>query len=281
MSGTSARSIRSREVNAADIRSLGDVVGNIYDSELDLLLIRDAFPVEAITQAGQQLGEGSQDWFRPNSAIPGMDIQLLGVPGFPTAKAPAGPELETYLVAGDQYGPAIESLFGGEFSPSQRFEELLGALAAGRPTERPRTPDGRSFPPFTLRSLPEGQSIMVHVDYLFGLPLYQELAKGLDTRTLVSIFVVVQAPSEGGCLVVFELAQDDDVPRLKRGIPDQRTIEERYPSHPFAPGPGDMIVFPAGRFYHKVETVAGPLARVTLGGLFALSRDRSRVVYWG
>ena len=41
-----------------------------------------------------------------------------------------------------------------------------------------------------------------------------------------------------------------------------------------------VFFFPSARLLHRVAPVAGPRARITLGGFLALDRDRERVLYW-
>jgi hypothetical protein len=57
-------------------------------------------------------------------------------------------------------------------------------------------------------------------------------------------------------------------------------VENRFDSVRIETGPGDLFFFPSARLLHRVSPVAGPKARITLGGFLALDRNRERVVYW-
>jgi hypothetical protein len=158
---------------------------------------------------------------------------------------------------------------------------LLAGAAGGRPVERLVGADGRPFAACTVRSLPEGQRIIVHNDHgHYQLPVYRGILDRLDTTTSLSFLVLLQAPEAGGELVIHGVTHADPVPRTSFGMPDGAAIAAQFPSRALAMAAGDVCVFAAGRFYHHVAPVIGATPRITLGGFMTLDRDHARVVYW-
>jgi len=48
----------------------------------------------------------------------------------------------------------------------------------------------------------------------------------------------------------------------------------------FRPGPGDLLVFDGGRYYHRVSPGAGAHPRRTIGGFLAFAKDGRSLRYW-
>ena len=61
---------------------------------------------------------------------------------------------------------------------------------------------------------------------------------------------------------------------------DLAAIEERYDFVHFTPEAGDLFLLASGRCLHRIEKIAGPRARITMGGFLALDKPRARVLYW-
>ena len=273
---------RMKDLGAGELAQATHAIEEITDDQLDLVLIRGAFPREVTAAAREALARPGLPWLRLNEGMPSIDIDLLGWPSFPTFKAPKGPTLEQHFAASAQYRPVIDSLFPAPFHPAARIETLLGAMNAGRPLQTPPAPEGKHHLPYTLRSYPHGVGTFSHCDDHFGLPFLAEVTAQLDTTTLISFVIVLQKSDAGGELTLHDLKRGRDVePRLANGLWDQQAIETRYRRHAIDPAEGDMFVFPAGRCFHRVEPVIGERRRITLGGLAALNKERTALWYWG
>ena len=75
--------------------------------------------------------------------------------------------------------------------------------------------------------------------------------------------------------------QTPDAPKLPNGFSwDIPAIEERFHSVRIDTHPGDLFLLASGRCLHRVNKVAGPRARVTMGGFLALDKDNRRVYCW-
>ncbi|HLH31348.1 MAG TPA: hypothetical protein VKY31_09110, partial [Terriglobia bacterium] len=170
---------------------------------------------------------------------------------------------------------------GTALAVEQELVSLLGELSGNRKVGIVRSPDGRSYAPYTLRLLKEGKQISVHHDYHYPLALYRDLSQILDTKTLVSFFLTLQRPEQGGGLIVYALNSDDpQQPQLPNGWWDVRAMEERYGQMRFDLFPGDFVLLASGRRFHRVEMVAGKTSRITLGGFLAFDKTREQVLFW-
>lgn len=281
MTELQGRTIRAVDVTPAELADHADAIEQIHQDRLDAIVLRGAFPGPLREHILARLEAGDLPWLRPNSSGPQADIHVLGNAATPTFNTPGGPEVERYFDDADEYGALYDQLLAGGQGRSDAIEDLLGSVAGGRPVQRLVTPDGRRFAGCTIRSLPEGQRIIVHNDGRhFQLPVYRDVTGGLDTSTCLSFVVLLQAPEAGGEVIIHGLTDADQVPRLANFMPDGDTIRSRYRSHKVDMDAGDVLLFSAGRYYHHVAPVVGPRPRITLGGFLTLDRDHRRVFYW-
>ena len=276
------RRIRAVAVDVEKIGTYSNAIEDIYEDDLDAIVLRHAFPTETATIVTDRVRiESSLPWLRPNKIGPNTDIRVLGIPATPTFEAPRGPDVEDYFSSAQEYDAVIRGVFPADCEPAAYTERLLARVSGDRSIKAARDSRGRSFARCSLRSLPEGQSIIVHNDYFhFTLPVYGDLVSRLDTTISLSFFALIQAPEVGGELVVNGLTHQDSAPTLASGLPDTNAIQGGYVFEEFDLSSGDVIVFGAGKFYHQVRPVIGKRPRITLGGFLAFDRDRKNVIYW-
>lgn len=274
--------IRSVDVDAANMASVRDGISDLYKDTLDLIMIRGAFPRAMLEAVGEGLDRNDRDpgWTNPNARIATEDIQVIGTAATPTYSTPQGPTVEAYLEGAEKARSAASQVFA--FDPSAEFRRVLTAIAGGRTVEVPPLKAGASFSPFTVRRLVDGKGIGLHHDYHYPLPVYSDLVPLLDTRTLVSFVVALRKPDAGGELVVYPVSRDTpNPPKQANGWAwDLPALEQRFPASRFVTDVGDMFVFASGRCLHRVAPVAGPKARITMGGFLALDKPGKRVLYW-
>jgi hypothetical protein len=281
-----SRTVRCLDVQANDSARVANAIEDMYNDTLDVLVVRGAFAGERLATAARDLDrdDSSRPWSRPNEKMPVEDIHILGsdTPATPTYSAPRGASFDAYLAAAERHAEETRSVFDEGFDAAAEFRRVLGGFAGGRPVEVPSAPDGRAYTPFTIRRLVEGKQIGAHHDYHYPLDLYKELVPRVDTRTLVSFVTTLQRPDAGGELVVYAVTpQTPDAPKLPNGFSwDVPAIEERFDSVRIDTNPGDLFLLASGRCLHRVNKVAGPHARVTMGGFLALDKDNRRVYCW-
>ena len=280
-----SRTVRSLDVQASDSARLANGIEDLYNDQIDVVIIRRAFVPEPLAAVGAKLDRDDVNpgWVRPNEKMPVEDIQLLGTdaPATPTYSAPRGVSLDAYLDSAARHRSSA-SVFQPGFDATREFQHVLGRCAGGRPVDVAKSADGRAFVPYTIRRLVDGKQIGIHHDYHYPLALYKDLATEVDTTTLVSFVVTLGAPQAGGELFVYAAGPSTpDVPKLPNGFQyDLDAIEKRYHFAKFVMDVGDLFLLASGRCLHRVGRISGPRARVTMGGFLALDRARERVLFW-
>lgn len=280
------RQVRHRELSSSQHDAAPGAIDDIYADRLDVLTVRSAMDPRGVAAIWRRLSRETADsaWARPNEAMPVEDVQLLGAdaPATPSYSAPRGVSFDDYLASARRHAGELEALFGTDFRLVARFETLLGRFSGGRPVRVARAANGQSYAPCTVRRMAEGRQIGVHHDYHFGLPLYQELAPTIDTRTLVSFVVTMHRPQSGGELHVYGVTPDTpNAPRMPNGFQwDLAAIEAGYDQLAVQYEVGDLFLLAAGRCLHRVARVHGVEPRVTLGGFLALDKAHDQVLFW-
>ena len=281
MSELLGRTIRAIDVTPEIAGDHADAIEEIHRDRLDAVVLKGAFPEPLREAILARLAHDDLPWLRPNSTGPQADVRVLGTAATPSFNTPGGPDVAQYFDHADEYAALYDQLFSASAGRSDVIEEVLERVSGGRPVARLVTPAGRRFAGCTIRSLPEGQRIIVHNDGRhFQLPVFKDATTDLDTSTCLSFVVLLQEPEAGGEVVIHGLTDADQVPRLASFLPDGETIKARYRSHTVRMNAGDVLLFSAGRLYHHVAPVVGRTPRITLGGFLTLDQAHERVVYW-
>jgi hapalindole-type alkaloid chlorinase len=276
--------IRHLELQSADSGNCSAILEDIYNDTMDAVVLRGVFSTPALQQVQQALAKTDIEsaWHEPNAGFQGLGIRVLGLAATRCGTMPNGPSKDDYFTSAAARPEALTALFGSAFDPVAQIETAIGRLAGGRPVELPRTADGRAYGPCTVRSLSQGEGILLHHDNHYPIPVYDELLPQLDSSTCISFFVVLKQPEKGGRLYLYSLKRDEegDLPRLPGGQLDPQAVDRLISHTRFDLHEGDMIVFNAGKIYHRVDAVEGSRSRVTMGGFMALDKPHTRVYYW-
>jgi len=280
---------RFLDLDVADIIRMPTAIQDMISRRLDGMIIRGVFsPQTAATVAARlERGEHSMNMMK-FPAFEGLAVapHLLG-----NSIVSCAAKFDEYFAAASHFRDQCRKLFGGEPDFESRVEEVLSALTGGRPVRIPAAPDGRTYTPATIRVLPEGHEIGIHVGNQFlTLPQSRHLASILDTTDQVSYFIPLTVPEAGGELIVYSLewddvsqfvpANDDPTPATYGSGSAEFAYFERFESMAFSPGVGDMLIFDGGRYYHRVANVVGPRARRTIGGFIGFSKEHDVLHYW-
>jgi hypothetical protein len=192
-------------------------------------------------------------------------------------------DLQDYLENAERFGVAIAPLFAAAGGLERRIESVLARIAGGLPVDVARTEKGRPYLPATIRVLIEGDSLPIHYENgTTRAASMKPILSQLDAETIMSFYVPVSLPEEGGILEVFTTDCSGDGHRIigDLGGPERaREILAERGRIEILPGVGDMLLFDGGRHYHLVTEVRHG-ARWTLGGFFAYTKDHGRIVYW-
>jgi hypothetical protein len=280
------RAVRALDVDARDLGGVANAIEDLYAATLDVVVVRGAFDAAALAETGERLdAEGSDPgWSRPNVKMPVEDLELLGTdtPATPTFQAPRGATLDDYLRSAVAHAAEADAVFAPGFDAAGQIRRALARHAGGRPVALAQAADGRAYVPYTVRRIADGRQIGLHHDYHYRLELYRELSQQLDTGTLISYVATLRAPLAGGELFVYGATSDDTaVPRLANGFSyDLAAVEAAYDCARLVLNAGDLFLLASGRCLHRVGRVAGPRARITMGGFLALDKARERVLFW-
>lgn len=201
------------------------------------------------------------------------------------------PSIDEYLDDAPAQRRRLAALFGREGAFEARICGLLSALAGGLPTDAATGPDGRPCPFASVRVLTEGTEIGLHVGNEFARVAQAEhLRATLDLSDQLSWFCPLSAPEGGGELIVYGLEWSDVCnlvrPREDGGahiwLEGSEVFEavRGLESSAFTPGPGDLLVFDGGRYFHRVSKVEGRRPRRTIGGFLTFSRGHDSVHIW-
>jgi hypothetical protein len=205
----------------------------------------------------------------------------------------SGGTMSAYFREARAFREQCRALFEGQVDFERRVESIFRALSGGLPVEVAPGPEaGSTYTPATIRVLPEGHEIGIHVGNEFlRQPQSRHLRDVVDMSDQLSFFIPLTVPEGGGELVVYGLEWDDVSAFLPEvSGPDEANVHlEGSPvweavssmdSTAFAPGPGDMLVFDGGRYYHRVSKIVGRTPRRTIGGFLGFSQAHDRVYYW-
>ena len=158
-----------------------------------------------------------------------------------------------------------------------RFEEVLGMMAGGRAVRVPVNAAGQTYQPWSIREMLPGGEIDLHYeDEAFDSPTMSELRSMIDRPHQMSAYLALQVPERGGELSLYPLGEGDpeaiDLKTMARKSERiYSRIEEMAPRHALLAGVGDLLLFDAGRFFHRVTRVEGTRARWTMGSFITLA----------
>lgn len=184
----------------------------------------------------------------------------------------------------ERFGPVFLDLFG--MDPHARLAKVYGAMSHGMAVTAPEE-GGRSYNPGQIRIMePGGGGLAAHAGNEFLMSNKDGSASHLwettDAIDHMSYFVMLQPPEIGGELSVYERLWEDsrDENGFATPLTHDATEFDDAPHLSITPGPGDLILFWAGRRWHRVEQVLGSKARITYGGFTAPSRDHTQLHCW-
>jgi hypothetical protein len=301
---------RFHEVSVDDLHKFPDAIEDIIRGRYQGLIIHGVFDPETVAELTSRMDRGAAPITRTSFPTPvytdkGGLAKYRALPAERTRLADQEADdargylmgtpmtlerdEQRYFAAAASFRAGCRVLFEGLPDFEERMTEVFGAVAGGRQVRIPPGPGGASYAPATIRVLSEGLEIGIHADSDFiHLPLSRQVAEYADVSSQLSYFVTLRVPEDGGELVVYGL-EWSDVQELRTerdsGSPGCQTnkvlsLLEQCDSMTFKPGPGDLLLFDGGRYYHRVTHIRGPRARITIGGFLVVSTDDRVVYYW-
>jgi hypothetical protein len=284
---TDLTGLRLLDIGLRELAAHPGLLQAMFDQRLDGVLVRGVFSRSAMRTVCQRLDDDAV----PKRVM--ADQAHLPNPPYTVGQAIVGApdSLDDYFADAAEQAARLRGLFEGLPDFASRVAELLSQLAGGLPVRVAEGPDGQACPSATIRVLPHGAEIGVHVDNAFlHMSRAHHLHRLVDTRDQLSYLVPLSTPQAGGQLLVHAL-QWDAARLFMPGAAGQAgyvwlegsevfDLIGQLPATVLAPEVGDLLVFDGGRHFHRVSKVVGAVPRRTIGGFCALSREHDRVVVW-
>lgn len=275
-------------IDFSDIDQHPQTLQSILNKQLDGIIVRKVFDADTVATVARRLDEDSLErrtfpMFRGQADAP----YTVG-----HAIVNSDVDLTDYFRDAAQQDSRLARLFEGQTSYRDRIAAVFSALSGGLPAVSPVGPAGQPYTPSTVRVLTEGHEIGVHVGNGFArLPQARHLASLIDMTDQISFFTPFSVPEGGGELVVYGMEYSDlsalmptntsaDVSNVWLEGSKIAQVFNNMDATAFAPGPGDMLIFDGGRYFHRVAKVEGKQPRRTIGGFLGFSLDHQRLYYW-
>ncbi len=267
-------------IDAGELARHGDALDEIMSGEsYSALIIRNVFAAPALATVVERLQR--DDTALIGRASPYYTGKMFG------RILPHERDLDGYFAECATFPDASRALFQGCGPDFQsRLEAVLAALAGGKPVELARTPDGRIYQAFSIREMLPGAFIDVHYENeAFDAPPMQPLLEQLDAPQQLSAYLALAVPESGGELYVYPLRGSDPETAAIRQL--DRTAESTYaqlaaiaPPSALTTGVGDLLIFDAGRHFHRVTPIGGRRSRWTMGSFVGRARTGDRYLYF-
>jgi hapalindole-type alkaloid chlorinase len=260
----------------------------ILENRLDGLIVRNVFSpatLEAVVSRLENKTVARREFpmFKGKAGAPYTVGQAIVTSEF---------DLVEYFRDAVEQRDRLDQLFAGQQDYERCIAHVFSALAGGLPATVAMGPEGQAYTPSTVRVLPEGHEIGVHVGNGFArLPQARHLATVIDMTDQISFFTPLTVPKGGGELVVYGVEYSDMAAFMPQSTQADESnvwlegtevfnIFKAMDATAFAPGPGDMLIFDGGRYFHRVSKTEGETPRRTIGGFVGFSTDRERLYYW-
>jgi hapalindole-type alkaloid chlorinase len=274
------------DLHAEDAQAQAGALQAIFEKRLDGLIVRGALAPQQVARAMEVLEQqdlSTQSYSHsPTGAARGHIVGQSLV---------SAPNLSTYLQDGPAQRARLGTIFGGEGLFEAQMARMFSALAGGLPAGPAPGPEGEPCSAASVRILPDGAEIALHVGNEFTtLAQAAHFRSLMDLSDQLSWFCTLSTPERGGELVVYGLEWGDVahlVSPLESGAahfwPEGSAVHQAVTAlepTTFRPGPGDLLIFDGGRYFHRVSKAKGPGPRRTVGGFIGFSQALDRLYIW-
>lgn len=151
--------------------------------------------------------------------------------------------------------------------------------------------DSHSYVPFTFRELFAGDGCLkAHCENLFYTEFpsfFKKISAFSHADNQLSFFIVLQTPSVGGELSLFDIRWHTKQKRITDHFIKMQNEDLFDFDNPqsikrdvHSPRVGSLVVFKGGDIWHRVEKVQVAPSRITLGGFLSFSHDQSKLYCW-
>ncbi|MEM0998319.1 MAG: hypothetical protein AAGN35_14760 [Bacteroidota bacterium] len=264
-------------VDAADLSEVSDGISDIFHRRSDGIIVGNVLSEERCRAAVAKMEQWETE-IMDRSAFGKVFGQIL---------VASNEDLKYYMAQNASLAADLAGIFGKSFP--EVVEPVLQQMAGGRKVMVPEHPEKGTYKGATVRFMYPGlDDIEAHVgnEFITELPQYDHLVSLLHLQDQLSYFLLLQAPTDGGELVLFDLSWDD-TPRdlveqhgITRVPAERKDFLRQIEREELDMKAGDLIMFHGGRIWHKVNAVRGDAHRVTIGGFASISLNDDRIYYW-
>src|ERR1051325_4466841 len=189
----SAKFLVTLDVHADQVERCSDALHDIYMEKIDVLYIREVFSADTMAAICARLDHNEANMQRTLQQDANPAVKQHSIYGFsitPSNLHKNGPPLDDYLAAAERFRPDCRRLFEGYPDYETKLGEVFRRIAGGREIAVPQTRDGRHYSLSTVRFIPDGCEIPIHVgNYFLHQPVSQPLVELVDTAVQISFFV--------------------------------------------------------------------------------------------
>ncbi|GGA18591.1 hypothetical protein [Okeania sp. KiyG1] len=257
-------------VAADSINQYPDGINQIYQEELEGIVIKQVFSLEEMLNVQQQLEmqKLATHEVRYGQTLGQVIIEI-------------GKDRSEYLQNAQRFREGLTTIFKIDFET--KLENIFSQMSGGRNIELPKE-NGQAYSPATIRfAQPKKGGLPAHTGNEFLHDSAYDYLKSIGKVVNgLSYFIVISKPEEGGELVLFYLPPE----HMSKQETDPEKIRlakqhlDSCPQRKIVPETGDMIIFKGGNIMHKVAEISGNKTRITIGGFLALSQDDQKIYYW-
>ncbi len=270
-------------VKRSDLRFAKDCLNALRNTELNFLLIQNFFSEDEIVSLLNDL-----------KALPAAML-TTSKPGFNvfprTAFSIANPDesVDVYFSSSGEETNKLKRLFA--IDVVKRFNDVFKELNNMQPVEVLEGPrNNTKFIPVNFRIMNSDVGLKATSLIHNGSNVtarcantYQHLNGLMDFDNQLSFFSLLQNCFEGGDLTIYDF-QRDQYPSLtdfrylisQGNRIDLENTSNKYTVHM---NPGDLIIFPGGQLWHRVDVVKSGV-RISLGGFAAIRYSDKTWRYW-
>ena len=190
-------------------------------------------------------------------------------------------DLDKYYSDAADYNLNLPAIWGDDNKTwPQFFSDILQVLY-GRAAYVPYFADDKCCASSTVRIISNGNELTTHCgnQFAYNSSKFEDLNAISLLDNQVSYFLLLQVPSEGGELTIFDAKWSNRFQYSNQNNDFIHSIESRD-SIKLDLRAGDLLIFQGGQIYHRVERAQGAIPRITLGGFITPSLDKQKLYFW-
>lgn len=142
------------------------------------------------------------------------------------------------------------------------------------------------FNPVTIRVLHPGKVDIHHhcenMSHGFFPEMFKRLGEVLKIENQYSFLLMLQPPESGGEIVIYN-QEWNGMETFQSEMESLQELDRQggtdHVKQVVSLNAGDLLIFPAGKVWHKVNQVTGSLPRITMGGFAGKSKKEADTVY--